>query len=272
MKTEKNTGKEMQHLENIDRLSRAICGLSKRFTAFRRREERRNEFFAHSIHRLRTPLTPIREYTKRLLADAAKSGRGEEQRILEIILRQCEKLFDIIQDIASFSSIDSGRFPLLKEPLLVVPLWKKIVESYEPLFRKKGIRLISRMKDCECQMRGDRLSLQHIFRKILSGCLDRCSKGDALDVRVSSKTRDGMLWLAASFRRLSSLKSECDSSPRQKELGVYVLKGIVRAHDGIWEEHADKSSFCIMLPLDAAGGVIPEHSECAEDTKNPLTV
>lgn len=74
-------------------------------TRIRRLENIRRDFVANVSHELRTPITSIRGYVETLL-DGALDDPSASREFLKVVLRQADRLNDIIEDLLALSRIE----------------------------------------------------------------------------------------------------------------------------------------------------------------------
>ena len=93
-------------------------------------------------HELRTPITSINGFAELLVIDEALS---EEQReFLMIIRSESQRLSRMLDTFLAVSKLESGdKQSLSKAPLLVNDVALEMVSSFQPMAKKKRIRLVS---------------------------------------------------------------------------------------------------------------------------------
>ncbi len=74
-------------------------------TRLRRLENVRRDFVANVSHELKTPITSIKGYVETLL-DGAIDSREDAERFLQIIVKQTNQLYAIIEDLLALSRIE----------------------------------------------------------------------------------------------------------------------------------------------------------------------
>ncbi|HVG38263.1 MAG TPA: HAMP domain-containing sensor histidine kinase, partial [Pyrinomonadaceae bacterium] len=92
-------------------------------------------------HELRTPITSINGFAELLVIDEALS---EEQReFLMIIRSESQRLSRMLDTFLAVSKLESGeQQSVVKAPLLVNELVQEMVTSFQPLAKKKRIRMV----------------------------------------------------------------------------------------------------------------------------------
>ncbi|GAB4223222.1 MAG: phosphate regulon sensor histidine kinase PhoR [Acidobacteriota bacterium] len=93
-----------------------------------RLERTRREFIANVSHELRTPLASIKGAAM-TLADGAADDPAARERFLATILRQVDRLGELVSDLGDLSRIETGAVRLVPEPITVRPLVEEVVEQ-----------------------------------------------------------------------------------------------------------------------------------------------
>jgi signal transduction histidine kinase len=75
-------------------------------------DKAKTEFLSVSSHELRSPLTPIRAQVQMLLKDYFGSLNTKQKESLEVILRNSQKLDNVILDLLDVSRIETGRLKI----------------------------------------------------------------------------------------------------------------------------------------------------------------
>lgn len=102
-------------------------------------EQERREFTSNITHELKTPLTSIRGYTELLLA----GGMNEEnqKKFLEIIFKESEKLFDLIDSIIGISRINEKNKREEYRTISINEVIDSILESQSGNIERRQIRV-----------------------------------------------------------------------------------------------------------------------------------
>jgi signal transduction histidine kinase len=82
----------------------------------------KSEFVATVSHELRTPMTSIKGYADLLLLGAAGEITEQQQRFLETIKQNADRLSVLVNDLLDISRIDQGRVELKFVPIVVEDL------------------------------------------------------------------------------------------------------------------------------------------------------
>jgi PAS domain S-box-containing protein len=202
----------------------------------------KSDFVATVSHELRTPLTSIRGYTEILSDDP---GLGSSQRqIIGIIDRNGQRLMDLIEDLLTFSSIESGTLILARGPVQIRPLVDSACEAVRPLIESAGLALSLDIAPELPSVDGDGGLLERVMLNLLSNAVKFSNPGGA--VLVTAKTGNGHVILSVEdsgvgipepeqanlFTRFYRTSDAHRRAINGSGLGLAISKAIVEAHGG----------------------------------------
>lgn len=104
-------------------------------TNLKRAEQIRIEFVANVSHELRTPLTAIKGYADTLNQDMI-DGRPIEKEFVDVIVRNTERLMNLINDLLNLSSLESTD-GLQKSPINTDEITQRVIRNMQGAFQKK---------------------------------------------------------------------------------------------------------------------------------------
>ena len=139
----------------------------------------KNDFIANVTHEMNTPLTNIRGF-----AELIESGSLPPERVTSAartIIKQSDRLANLIRSIINFSAIDSDELPDYEVDLS--ELLRETLASFEPKFSKKNIALTAEIEDgVKVQSRRERLV--EIVNNLVSNGIRYNKEGGTLTVRL----------------------------------------------------------------------------------------
>jgi PAS domain S-box-containing protein len=121
----------------------AVTGIVMVFrdVAREREIERLKQDFISSIsHELRTPLTSIKAYTETILSDSDMPEETKRQ-FLGIIDEESNRLAGLIEGLLEISRIESGTMKIVREPVDIVAVARKVLTALQALADKNYVRL-----------------------------------------------------------------------------------------------------------------------------------
>lgn len=237
-------------------------------TKVRRLESVRRDFVANVSHELRTPITSIRGYVETLL-DGALDDRDDALKFLDTVLRQAERLNEIIEDLMVLSRIeqeaDNGLIDRERGSLCVV--LDVAIETCEHSAREKNVTIL-----LECpegiELEINATLIEQALVNLLVNAI-KYSREDS-EVRVVAEKAleenrevvkihviDSGIGIASNhLPRLFERFYRSDKARSRKDggtgLGLAIVKHIVLAHNGridVTSELGLGSTFTITLPL-----------------------
>lgn len=115
-------------------------GTVQDITEHKRVEQMKNEFVSTVSHELRTPLTSIAGALGLLAGGALGTLPEQSKPMLDIALKNSQRLTDLINDLLDMEKITAGklRFDLRVQPLL--PLVTQAIEANWPYANQHGVR------------------------------------------------------------------------------------------------------------------------------------
>lgn len=207
--------------------------LSKRAQELEQENQRQNEFLAMLSHELRNPLAPILHALKALRVSPSKEKR---ERSLTILEHQFNHLTSLLGDLLDVTRIRSGKINLSREPLELVPLLSRVVESSRPVLmeKKQSIALTVQVENLWCT--ADRVRLEQVLLNLIKNASKYSNEGTNVEVvlgelegRVTIKVKDQGIGIEPDFLPVMfNLFSQASSSMSRAEGGLGV--GLALAH------------------------------------------
>jgi two-component system phosphate regulon sensor histidine kinase PhoR len=141
-------------------------------TELRRLERMRQDFVANASHELKTPLASIKAYTETLL-DWALHDDTVNNRFLERIDEQVERLSQLIRDLLSLARIESGQEIFEHQPLPLVPMLGACVDAHRDRAQAKALDLTYEPGglDLDTLVLADEEALRQIFDNLIDNAI-----------------------------------------------------------------------------------------------------
>ncbi|HTA82986.1 MAG TPA: ATP-binding protein, partial [Bacteroidia bacterium] len=203
------------------------------------------ESFSYSVsHDLRAPLRAIHGYTKILLEDYSPSFDSEAQRMMNSVMRNTERMGQLIDDLLSFSRMGKKEMVITKVNMtdLARSSWNEINST--PQAAKVNLT-VNNLPPAMA----DRALMSQVLSNLISNAVKYSGKKDTPVIEVSSTEKDGELIycvkdngvgfdmkyydkLFGVFQRLHS-NAEFEGTG----IGLALVKRIITRHGGrIWAE------------------------------------
>ena len=140
----------------------------------------KNDFIANVTHEMNTPLTSIRGFAE--LIGAGTIPPDKLKGAADTIIRQSDRLANLIRSIINFSAIDSDELPDYEVDLS--ELLREIVASFEPKIAEKKISLTFEAEE-GVKVLSRRERLLEIINNLVSNGIRYNKEGGALKILLS---------------------------------------------------------------------------------------
>lgn len=140
----------------------------------------KNDFIANVTHEMNTPLTSIRGFAE--LIGAGTMPPDKLKGAADTIIRQSDRLANLIRSIINFSAIDSDELPDYEVDLS--ELLREIVASFEPKIAEKKISLTFEAEE-GVKVLSRRERLLEIINNLVSNGIRYNKEGGALKILLS---------------------------------------------------------------------------------------
>jgi PAS domain S-box-containing protein len=223
----------------------------------------KDEFLATLSHELRTPLHSILGYTQIL----RHGGIDEERRdgALQIIERNAKTLAQLVADVVDVSRIVTGKIRLESERCDLGPIVSAALDSVQPTFGAKGVRLARALETRPLIVLGDRARLQQVLWNLLTNAVKFTPPGGRVEVVLRRTPTEAEItvtdtgigiepaFLPHLFERFSQADSRSTRQYGGLGLGLALVRHFVELHGGSVEASSDGpdrgATFRLKLPL-----------------------
>jgi len=239
------------------------------------KDQLKDEFINVAAHELRSPIQPILTVAEFLRGrkvggrnsngsnDAARSIE-KEQELLDIIVRNSNRLRQIAEDILDVARIESGSLILKKEKFNLKEMITEILSEYQQKIKNKNsIKLSYESQDNNAIIiEADRSRLCQVVYNLLSNAIKFTDDG-SITVVVESKDNDNNTVISIKDTGIGIhpemlpklfTKFATKSQTGGTGLGLFISKSIIEKHNGrIWAENnpdGKGATFAFSLPLD----------------------
>ena len=237
------------------------------------RERTQKDFINVAAHELRTPIVPILNLAELLhsklkkqkaglisIEDERKNERAKIEEIVQVIVRNAYRLYQLTEDILDVTKIETQSLKLRIEQLDL----NQIISSAVSDFRKnnetrKKVEIKFENLANEVSIRGDKGRLVQVITNLLGNALKFTKEGQITVTLRCDNNNQVMIIVKDSgtgidpeiYPRLFS--KFATKSEEGTGLGLYISKKIVEAHGGkIWAQNnpdGKGTTFYFTLPL-----------------------
>jgi len=235
-------------------------------------ERMKQDFISSVSHELRTPLTSIIAYTETILQDCGMPGRTREQ-FLGIIEEEGKRLASLIEGLLEISRLESGAIRILREPVDIAVLVRRVLRSLRPLADAKNIRLELKIDDAVPELSGDEGKLLSVVTNLVNNAIKFTPGGGAISVLVTPEDEELLVRVSdtgagipkEALGRVFDAFYRVPGSAEQIQgtgLGLAIVERIVRLHNGriqVQSEVNAGTTFSVYLPFaaDCAAEPVP---------------
>ncbi|MGB8217810.1 MAG: cache domain-containing protein [Candidatus Methanoperedens sp.] len=204
-------------------------------------DELKSDIISLVSHELKTPLSSIR-ISAEFLESEAKNDSQIQKEMLEIIIRNIDRLTRLINDILDLSKIDSGKMELQLERVDINEIVNTAIENNKLVSLKKNISITADIPGNISAVLADREKLIIVMNNLLENALKFTPDGgsiflsakddtDSIEVRMKDT---GIGIEKEKLEKIFEKFYQADSTSRRKfgglGLGLSIAGGIIRAH------------------------------------------
>lgn len=230
-------------------------------TRLRRLEEIRRDFVANVSHELRTPVSVIRANAETLRSGAV-SNPAQAEQFIDAMLRNAERLSEMITDLLSIARIEAGKYTVEIGATQVIEPAVIAYEQVEQLALDKGTTLDFEIEE-GLLAQADAEALSHVLTNLLENAIKYTPPGSAVVLSgrripgaVRLEVRDDGPGIPPDHRRRVFERFYRIDAGRSKEaggtgLGLAIVKHLVQAMGGqvgVEPNRPRGSIFWVALP------------------------
>lgn len=201
----------------------------------------REQLLYSVAHELRGPLAILENALDLLVTESADISAEEHRKLSGSALRMAHRLRNLMEDLLSAGSIQSGRFHIRRESVSVRQLVDEAADTVELAISERQQQLVIDVPDV-AMVEADRRYARQVLSNLISNASKYGPHGTPISVRAEQ--RDGEVrisvedrghgiaadQLAGLFERFYRIRHDADEPGIG--LGLAIAKGIVEAHGG----------------------------------------
>lgn len=225
----------------VNEINKSYKELHQKNIELKNLDEFRSNLIDTVSHEFRTPLTSIQGYTSRLLRQDIEIDEETKNKSLKIIKRQSERLSHMVEDLLSIPDIENSKLHISLENVSLQDVFDisiaALTNSDENRFEakiQKGITSVLANKD----------KLEQVLINVLENAL-KYSDEDSLIKLTARKNKNYIIIsvenkadyipkevLSKLFEKFTRVDDKTTRETRGTGLGLYIVKGIVKAMKG----------------------------------------
>ena len=247
-----------------------------------RQSKVQREFINITAHELRTPIVPIITLTELLYSIIKKENKSEKnlskenekkQEFLQVILRNCYRLYRLTEDILDVTKIESETLKLNKERVELNEIIGNVINDYKEIVSKKRygsdhVTLVFEPSKENIFVKADKGRLTQVLSNLLDNALKFTKEGNIIISIKKLKNEKLMVSIKDSGTGIDPeilpqlFKKFATKSEQGTGLGLFISKNIIEAHGGImWGENnseSNGSTFYFTLPTEKSNKTIED--------------
>ncbi|WP_410250595.1 sensor histidine kinase [Listeria seeligeri] len=248
----------------IQELERNIESMRERQNKLMKQEEQaqqaRNDLITNVSHDLRTPLTSILGYLSYIHEDRYRD-EIELRYYTELVYGKARHLHKLIDDLFSYTRLDSVEYQLKKDELDVIELLSQLVAEYDGQATERNMQIIEHFEANKLIISGDGNQIMRLFENLFSNALRYGEGNKQIDVSAKQEENMAVVRVTNYGQEISEIdlpylferfyKADKNRTTTGTGLGLAIAKSIVEKHGGIVtaESKNRKTSFIVKLPL-----------------------
>lgn len=230
----------------------------------------KKDFVSHVTHELRTPLVAMKQAVTLIVDRTAGTINEQQEKMLQIVKRNVERLSKFINDLLDIQKIEAGRLVIHWEATDLRPLVDDVVQSLTPWAESQGIDLASALPDDLPEVYADADRVTQILTNLAGNAIKFTAKGGKVTIKASPPAgRDEMghfLKVAVMdtgrgiaredidriFEKFEQAGGKEATDIKGSGLGLSIVKSLVEMQGGkIWVESQLNvgSKFTFTLPV-----------------------
>jgi PAS domain S-box-containing protein len=228
----------------------------------------KSNFLNITSHELRTPMAAVKGYIQLMLKGDLGTISDEQKKVLDIILRNSNRLERLIQDILDISRLESGTMKFIIKKTDVVKMVNEVAETMQVSADVKRIKIITETGTDVPELTIDKDRITQVVVNLVNNAI-KFSPNDSKIFIKTRKEKEDVLFEVQDYGRgvpkehhkkifqsFYQVDSDTDVKFGGAGLGLAICYGIVFAHGGrIWVESAgipgEGSMFRFTLPTES---------------------
>ncbi|MHB8584777.1 MAG: sensor histidine kinase [Thermoplasmatota archaeon] len=260
---------------------------SKELERLRDMDRFKTQFINTAAHELNTPLTPIK-LQLHLLKRANTTITPAQQKGLDVLDRNVERLSLLVADILDVARLESGRLAMRPTSVDVDTLVRDAMESFEEAARLGEVRLWGEVTP-GLRATADAQRVTQVLFNLISNALKFTPPHGEVHVSASRESGEAAAWVTISvrdsglgltpdqisrlFRPFSQVHDTAQIIRSGTGLGLFISRGIVERHGGTLQVKSDGpgkgTTFTFTLPTHAAQIPAAPPPEAANGGESP---
>lgn len=259
-RTNINTGDEIEKLGRV--FNTMASSLEKTEEQRKEIDKEKTRLLSITSHELRSPMTPVKAQLQMLLKEKYGKLNKEQKKAMEIVLRNAERLDQIIAEFLDVSRIEAARLKWNFKKTDLNEHIDNLIKMMKGFMPEKKVKIENKVPDLpEIETDPDRI--MQVLRNLINNAIKFSKKGGK--VTVSAEDKGSKILFSVKDRGIGMSKEEqrrvfepfyqAEQSIYREQggtgLGLAICRGIVESQEGkIWIESrkGNGSTFYFTIP------------------------
>ncbi|MFD4816858.1 two-component system histidine kinase PnpS [Peribacillus butanolivorans] len=212
-------------------------------TELKRLEQMRKDFVANVSHELRTPITSIKGFSETLL-DGALKDEKTLKHFLSIILKESDRLQELIQELLNLSKMEQQEFVLKTGDVDITNVLGEIQEMLIGKLKEKEVSLEIKASSEPVFIEGESDRIKQVFINLITNALTYTPNGGWVTVNVTENEQTVDIVVQDSgigieekelpriFERFYRIDKARSRDSGGTGIGLAIVKHIIEVHKG----------------------------------------
>jgi signal transduction histidine kinase len=185
---------DRQHGDEIDRLAFTFKQLVDRIQIqmenLKQADTMRRELVANVSHDLRTPLATLQGYIETLLLKNESLTEKDRQHHLEIAIRHCQRLSNLVDELFELAKLDSREIQVRCEPFNISELAHDVVQKFNLSAEERQISIQIDHNQYLPFANADIAMIERVIENLLDNAVRHTSPGGSIRLTFSAQNGD----------------------------------------------------------------------------------
>jgi len=241
-----------------------------------RANEAKGEFVSIVSHELKVPMTSIQGYARLMTLGAAGPVSQQQIEFANTILKNVERMANLVNDLLDLSRIDSGRIQITPRPIDMSKVVNDVVREMQDQIDDKEHKLIINLPADLPPAYADPARVMQVWTNLVSNAIKYTPRGGRIQIRANRYDSDREAataqWILCAvedngvgiapedqdrvFEQFYRVRNLQTNEEPGTGLGLSITQSIVELHGGhVWFESTPSkgSTFFFTLPTSQSG-------------------
>lgn len=223
-------------------------------------EQMRQDFVSSVSHEIQSPLTSIYGFSKALRSRVIPEA--DQERYLEIMMTECERLSRLSDNLLQLASLDSEHHPFAPRIYRLDGQLRQVIVAAEPQRADKGLHLEEQLDDLSIEADEDLMSL--VWTNLIGNAIKFTPENGMITVRLARQGGKALVTIADNgigiaeedrarvFERFFKADKARRRNAGGSGLGLAIVKKVVTLHQGtirLDSEPGKGTTVSVTLPI-----------------------